>query len=289
VLDPISRRRELHADLAGIEVGDGFPVRIVGAINVSGESFYAGSVARNRGALQRLAVHMVEEGADLLDLGAMSTAPYVKGAIGAADERRRMVAAVRAVRQVVTVPLSADTQRSTVAAAALDAGAAVINDVSGLSYDAGMAPVARQAAGVILMAAEQKASAAPPVPMVLSLLRGCLRRAKAAGVDPRRIVLDPGVGFFRRAAVPWYEFDCLVLSRLTRLRQLHRPLLVGVSRKSFIGKLSGRSDPAERLPGSLAAAAIAVYNGAALIRTHDVGATRDAVRIAAALRSASDR
>ncbi len=280
---------QLHANLAGVDVGDGFPVRIVGAINVSPESFYAGSVARNRGALQRLAVRMMEEGADLLDLGAMSTAPYVKGAIGEAEERERMTAAVRAVRRVVTLPISVDTQRSSVAAAALDAGAAVINDVSGLSYDANMAQVARRAMGVILMAWEAGPSHDAPVRMVTSLLRGCLRRARSGGVDPRRIVLDPGIGFFRRAAVPWYEFDCLVLSHLSRLHQLRRPILVGVSRKSFVGELSGRGAPAERLSGSVAAAAIAVYNGAALIRAHDVGPTRDAVRVAAALRSATQR
>ena len=279
----------LHANLAGVDVGDGFPVRIVGAINVSPESFYSGSVAHSRRALQRLAQTMVEDGADLLDIGAMSTAPYVKGAIAETEERRRMTAAVRAVRQVVAVPISVDTQRSSVAAAALEAGAAVINDVSGLSYDSGMARVARQAAGVILMAFEKGASREAPVRMVASLLRGCLRRARSGGIDRRRIVLDPGIGFFRHAAVPWYEFDCLLLSQLSRLRQLRQPLLVGVSRKSFIGKLSSRIHPAERLAGSLAATAIAVHNGAALIRTHDVGATRDAVRVATALRSAGQR
>ncbi|HVO23639.1 MAG TPA: dihydropteroate synthase [Candidatus Margulisiibacteriota bacterium] len=278
----------LHANLAGIDVGDGFPVRLVGAINISPESFYSGSVAQGRRGLQRLAQTMVAEGADLLDIGAMSTAPYVKGAIVETEERKRMTAAVRAVRQVVTVPISVDTQRSSVAAAALDAGAAVINDVSGLRHDAAMGTVARHAAGVILMASEEGASREPPMRMVASLLRGCLRRARSSGVDRRRIVLDPGIGFFRRAALPWYEFDCVVLSQLSRLRRLRRPLLVGLSRKSFIGKLSGRTGPAERLPGSLAATAIAVYNGAALIRTHDVGATRDAVRIASALRAAGE-
>ena len=148
----------LRANLGGVEVGDGLPVRIVGAINVSPESFYAGSVARSRVALQRLAVRMVEEGADLLDIGAMSTAPYVKGAIGEAEERRRLVAGVRSVRQVVTVPISVDTQRGSVAAAGLDAGAQVVNDVSGLGYDADMGNVARQAQGVILMASEERAS-----------------------------------------------------------------------------------------------------------------------------------
>ena len=278
---------KLRANLAGVEVGDGFPVRIVGALNVSPESFYAGSVARSRTALQRLAARMVEEGADLLDIGAMSTAPYVKGGIGEAEERRRLAAAVRAVRQVVAVPISIDTQRSTVAAAGLDAGAAVVNDVSGLGYDAEMGGVVRQAQGVILMASEERASRQSPVTMVMSLLRRCCDRARAAGVARDRIVLDPGIGFFRRAAVPWYEFDCVLLGQLVRLRQLRRPLLVGVSRKSFIGKLTGRADPSERLYGSLAATAIAVQHGAALVRTHDVAATRDAVRIAAAVRAVS--
>jgi len=276
---------KLRANLAGVAVGDGCPVRIVGAINVSPESFYAGSVARSRLALQRLAVRMVEEGADLLDIGAMSTAPYVKGAIGEDEERRRLVAGVRAVRQVVTVPISVDTRRGSVAAAGLDAGAQVVNDVSGLTYDADMSSVARQARGVILMASEARLSRGAPVTMVAALLRQCLRRARAARIERQYVVLDPGVGFFRRAVVPWYEIDCLLLARLSRLRQLRQPLLVGVSRKSFIGKLTGRADPGNRLWGSIAAAAVAVYNGAALIRTHDVAATRDAVRVAAAVRA----
>jgi dihydropteroate synthase len=277
---------KLHANLAGVEVGDGLPVRILGAINVSPESFYAGSVARSRVALQRLAVRFVEEGADLLDIGAMSTAPYVKGAISEIEERQRLAAAVRAVRQVVAVPISVDTQRGAVAAAALDAGAAVVNDVSGLRYDPAMGAVARQAQGVILMACEQRASRKQPLALVNGLLRDCLRRARAARIERERVVLDPGIGFFRRAAVPWYEFDCLVLRQLARLRCLQRPLLVGLSRKSFIGKFTGHADPGQRLSGSLAAAAIAVYNGAALVRAHDVAATRDAVRIAAAVRGA---
>lgn len=278
---------KLYANLAGVEVGDEFPVRIVGAINVSPESFYAASVARGRKALQRLAARMVADGADLLDIGAMSTAPYVKGAISEATERRRLVAALQAVVQVVNVPLSVDTQRATVAAACLEAGARVVNDVSGLRDDPAMGDVARQAEGVILMASEERPSREPPLTMVTAVLRQCLQRARAARIARQRIVLDPGVGFFRRAAVPWYELDCVVLAQLPRLRHLRQPLLVGASRKSFVGKVTGRADPGERLWGSLAAAAVAVYNGAALIRTHDIAATRDAVRLAAAVRNAA--
>jgi dihydropteroate synthase len=278
-----------YATLAGVDVGDGFPVRIVGAINVSPESFYVGSVARGRRALQQRAARMVAEGADLLDVGAMSTAPYVHGAIGADEEVRRMVAAIRAVREVVDVPISADTQRAHVAAAALEAGASVINDISGLRFDPAMGEIARAAKGMILMASEPSPSRQAAVAMITTLLRKCLVRARRAGIPHARIVLDPGIGFFRQAAVPWHILDCRVLDQLSQLRRLGSPLLVGVSRKSFIGKLTGRSHPDERLFGSLAATAIAVYNGAAVIRTHDVAATVDVVRMAEAIRTASRR
>ena len=278
---------KLYANLAGVDVGDGFPVRIVGAINVSPESFYAGSVAGSRRALQRRAARMEAEGADIIDLGAMSTAPYRRGAIDEAEELRRMAAAVRAVRQAVRVPISADTQRSRVAAAALAAGAAIINDVSGLGHDAAMGAVARDFGGVILMATEQGPSRQAPLKMIAALLRACLRRARRARIAADHIVLDPGIGFFRRARVPWFELDCVVLRDLQRLRRLGHPVLIGVSRKSFIGKLTGRADPGARLAGSLAATAIAVANGAALVRTHDVAATLDAVRVAMAMRKAA--
>ncbi len=278
---------KLYANLAGVEVGDGFPVCIVGVLNVSPESFYAGSVARGRGALQRRAERLVSEGAAILDVGAMSTAPYLSGTITEELEARRLTAAIRAVRHAVGVPISADTQRSRVAAAALAAGAAVINDVSGLSGDPGMGEVVRGAEGVILMAPELSATADPPLEMIAARLRQCLVRARRAGIPRHRIVLDPGIGFFRRAAIPWYQLDCVVLGRLSRLRRLRHPLMVGVSRKSFIGKLTGRPDVQDRLYGSLAAAAVAVWNGAALIRAHDVAATVDAVRVAEAIRGSA--
>jgi dihydropteroate synthase len=274
-----------YANLAGVEVGDGFPVRIVGILNVSPESFYRGSVARGRRALQALARRMVQEGADILDIGAMSTAPYLSGAISEQEEAARMVAAVRLVREVTTAPLSVDTQRSSVAAAALHAGASILNDVSGLAHDPGMAALARQAEGMILMASERAPSTVDPVAHVTALLRQCLRQARQADIPSDRIVLDPGIGFFRRTTLPWYEFDCLVLARLSRLVKLGHPLLVGISRKSFTGKFTGRQHPADRLYGSLGATAIAVYNGAALVRTHDVAPTLDAVRMAEAIRN----
>lgn len=276
----------LFAELAGVAIGDQQPTRIAGVINVSPESFFAGSVRLEAEELAERARAMVAEGADFLDVGARSTAPYRDADVGEEEERRRMEWAVGVIARAVEVPISADTQRAAVAAAALAAGARLVNDTSGLAADPAMAGVAAMGEGVILMANESGPSDLPPIDLCRGLLGRCLERAARAGIAAERIVLDPGVGFFRQARLAWHEFDLALLHDLARLRDLGRPLLVGVSRKSFLGALTGRREAAERLPGSLAATAIAVYNGAGVIRTHDVAATRDAARVAEATRRA---
>ncbi len=282
-----ARRSPLpEANLAGLRVGGAHPVRIVGILNVSPESFYAGSVARGRRALVAMARRQVAEGADMLDLGAMSTAPYRAAEIPEEEERRRLVAAVTWLRNEIDVPLSVDTKRARVAAAALDAGAAILNDVTGLRGDREMAAVARHAAGLILMASEEKAGGSGRIAMVRGLLRRSLTIASRHAIAAERIVLDPGIGFYRRCKRPWHAVDAEILRNLGDLEELGRPLLVGLSRKSFLGRLIQRESVDERLPASLAATAIAVVNGAALVRCHDVGPTRDAVRVAEELRSA---
>ncbi len=280
-------RRAIVASLAGVEVGDGLPVRLMAAINVSPESFYSGSVARGQRALAARVRKLTEEGADFIDLGAMSTAPYRAGWIEEEEERKRLVAAVKVACAESALPISVDTQRASVAEAALEAGARILNDVSGLSADPRMGRVAQCFEGVILMANERGPSRLPPLALVGRLLRQALERARQAGVAAGRVVVDPGIGFFRQAFLPWYEFDVTVLAGLGRLRRLGRPILVGASRKSFLGKWTGRQDPSERLAASVAAAAVAVLHGAHIVRTHDVAPTCDAVRIAEAVRAAA--
>jgi len=260
----------------------------MGVINVSPESFYRDSVWEDAAALTEAAVRLESEGADFIDIGAMSTAPYLATVVPPEEELRRMTWAIEKLAGVVRVPLSADTQRADVAAAALGCGARILNDVAGLRGDPGMAAVARAAEGVVLMASEIGLPAFPstaaPHEVARAALEHSLALADTAGISRQRIVLDPGIGFFTHLRQPAVEFNCGVLRALRELEPLGQPLLVGVSRKSFIGKLTGRIDPAERLAGSLAASAVAVYNGACIVRTHDVGATRDAVRVAEALR-----
>lgn len=253
-------------------------------INVSPESFYAGSVRRDRGALRATAEEAVEAGADFIDVGAMSTAPYLDTEISSAEERRRLDWALETLAKAVKVPLSADTTRAEVARSALASGARIVNDVSGLRGDPAMAEVAAGAEGLVLVASSERSSGRVSLARVVALLGASLAAAARGGVPATRTVIDPGIGFFPGSKPPPQVFNCQMLARLDSLRGLNRPILVGVSRKSFIGWLTGRSDPTERLFGSLGATAIAVYNGAAIIRTHDVAATRDAIRIAEAIR-----
>lgn len=273
--------------LAGVAVGDGLPVVVMGALNVSPESFYGGSVHGAPSALLDLGLAMVEEGAVLVDVGGRSTAPYLPTQISEDEESERLGAAVAALAGKLPVPISADTARARVARVALDAGARIVNDVSGLR-DPEMGRLVRErGASVVLMASPDGTSLGEPLASVRRLLVEALGRAHAAGIPDEQIVLDPGIGFFREAPVPWDEWDIAVLGGLGALAGLGRPLAVGLSRKSFLGALTGRPEPAERLAGSLAATAVVVLNGAALIRTHDVAETVDAVRVAERLRSAT--
>jgi dihydropteroate synthase len=266
----------------------------VAAINVSPESFYKGSIASDPEKISAMVREAVEEEADMVDVGAMSTAPYLKNEISEEVEVTRIRMALTAIADVDDVLVSVDTVRASVADAALKSGASVINDVSGLKNDPEMARVVSEyEASLLAMAHATATSNRKPIMQVREALRETLRIAERAGVSERRIVLDPGIGFFREKGVgrayspqrlmPWYEWDCRVLADLRNLETLGRPLCVGLSRKSFLGKILNLENPEQRLPASLAAAVIAVVNGARIVRTHDVKETVQAVRVAEAI------
>ena len=273
------------ANLAGVPVGGGVPVVVMGALNVSPESFHPGSVYRETAALVEAATAMVEAGADVIDVGARSTAPYLDTAVSDAEEARRLAAAVDALVAKLSVPVSVDTCRSEPARVALESGARILNDVHGLRDHALARLAAEHEAGIIAMAFPESADGAGEVTRVL--LAACLERARRAGIPEERVVLDPGIGFFRDGSRSWDERDVEVIAGLRALSILGRPLAVGVSRKSFIGAITGRGATADRLAGSLAATVLAVVNGAALIRTHDVAETVDALRVTERILGAS--
>jgi len=279
-----------RAIVAGVSVGDGLDVAVVGALNVSPESFYSGSVVVDADRLLQTGEAMARAGAAWLDVGAMSTAPYLEAWIPEALEADRLHWAVGLLTTKLDLPVSADVSRVGPARAALEAGARMINDVTGLVGDPGLARLTAEAGvGLVLMAGP---AAAPPAGEPVATVRAALQRslaiARGAGIPDERILVDPGIGFFRGAGVAWPDWDCRVLAGLPGLRALGRPLYVGVSRKSFIGALAAVEDPAERLPGSLAATAAAVLGGAHVIRAHDVAETVQAVRVAQAIRRAGE-
>ncbi|AEH24264.1 dihydropteroate synthase [Pyrococcus yayanosii] len=253
--------------------------RIMGVINVSPESFYKGSVRNNEKALVETAVKMVDEGASFIDIGAKSTAPYLETQIPLEEEIRRAKWAIKIVKDVVDVPVSIDTTNAKVAEEALKAGADIINDVTGFKGDPDMAKVASEySAPVVLCAHGQVRDLLDPVKTVIEFLQESLAIAEEHGI--KDIAIDPAIGFLRPAYPPWYEWDSKVIANLNLLKLFGRPILIGVSRKSFIGAITRRKDPSERLAGSLSATAIAVLKGANIVRTHDVRETLDAVKVA---------
>jgi dihydropteroate synthase len=257
--------------------------RVMGVINVSPESFYKDSVAGNEEALIGMAKKMVADGAAFIDVGAKSTAPYLETQIPVEEEKRRALWAIKTIREHVDVPISIDTTSAEVAEEAIKAGADIINDVTGLKGDRRMGEVAKEyGAPVIVCAHGDASSLSDPIHTVTDLLKESITIAERHGVE--EVVVDPAVGFLRPEWPPWYEWDSRIIANLNLLKVLGRPILVGVSRKSFIGAITGREDPTERLPGSLAATAIAVINGASIVRTHDVRETVDAIRVASFIR-----
>ena len=257
---------------------------LMGVLNCTPDSFYPSSRTAGEQAVGR-GVAMVEAGADLLDIGGESTRPG-SVAVDAEEEIERVVPVVRRLRELVDVPLSIDTTKASVAVAALDAGATIVNDVSGLGYDARLAEVvAASGAAVVLMhmrgSSDDMYGAADYVDVVgevVGELRTAVGRALAAGIDVDRIVIDPGIGFAKRA-----EHSLIVLRHTAALRSLGLPILVGPSRKSFIGAvLDLPSD--QRLEGTGAAVTAAVMGGAHILRVHDVGPMRRTADMAAAIR-----
>jgi dihydropteroate synthase len=265
---------------------------VMGVVNVTPDSFSDGGDFLDPGAAIAHGLELVRDGADIVDIGGESTRPGAER-VPADVECRRVLPVVQALASSGAV-VSIDTMRAETAAAALQAGAALVNDVSGGLADPEMARVvARAGAPYVAMhwrghsaAMQQRAVYDDVVADVVRELRARLDALVAAGLDPEQIVLDPGLGFAKNADHNW-----ALLARLDALQQLGRPLLVGASRKGFLGRLladgSGEPRPPDRRDAATAAiSALAAEAGAWAVRVHEVPASRDAVRVAAAVRAA---
>ena len=267
-----------------MSVGKGHEVKVMGIINASPESFFKGSVRTGAQEIAAAAREMQDAGAHIIDVGAMSTAPYLDTIISVEEEVRRLKIAIEAVRSSCDLALSVDTPRAQVAVAAAKMGADAINDVTGLKYDRKMAGAAAgTGVPVIAGAYSLKRASGRGTAGTVKALKESLAVAKKAGI--RDVIVDPSIGFFRAEGqnpfftkmtdASWYARDLEILSSLAQLVPLG-PVCVSTSRKSFIGHLLNL--PVEqRLAPSIACEIVATLNGASLVRTHSVRETVQAL------------
>jgi dihydropteroate synthase len=257
----------------------------MGVLNVTPDSFYDGGRYPSDNTLQERISEMVAEGVDLIDVGGESTRPGSQS-VSVEEELDRVIPAIKAIVAISDVPVSIDTTKAKVAAEATLAGAGFINDISGLQFDPDMAKVvATSEAGLFLMhtrgrpdTMQSDTSYRDIMSEIAEFLGSAIAQARAAGVAEDKIAVDPGIGFGKSV-----EGNLEILRRLEELNSLGRPILLGTSRKSFIGKILQQENPEERLAGSLATIALGVAAGARIFRVHDVQAAREAAEIAWAI------
>jgi dihydropteroate synthase len=260
-------------------------VKIMGVMNVSPESFYKNSIKTTINSISTYVKKLENDGADIIDIGAMSTAPYLDTVITSKIEISRLKKAINIIRYSCKLPLSVDTPRARVAEAALQMGADAINDVCGLKYDPQMAEiVSKHNIPIILGAFEKKPSKILKAKSLSTkrILHESITIAQKAGIKKTNIIIDPSIGFFRKEGnnpfftkltkIPWYCRDIEIVYNLKELTKLSLPICISLSNKSFLGEIMNLKVN-ERLIPSLIMEVIAVMNGATVIRTHNVKET----------------
>ncbi|MDW0128167.1 MAG: dihydropteroate synthase [Nitrososphaeraceae archaeon] len=276
--------------IRNLEIGNGKP-KIMGIINASPESFYKESIATGKKIISERAIEMEEEGADLIDIGGMSTAPYGHTIVSANKEVERLRNSISAVKDVCSIPLSVDTPRAEVAKVSIDMGVDLVNDVTGLKYDEKMKSVVFSSGLPVIIGAHGDRSVtynSGNIAETIDILQKSLVLADESGISEDKLIVDPLIGFFRESGnnpfftkishQNWYDRDIGIISNLKHLSNLSKPICISVSRKSFIGHLFKLTET-ERLIPSIILQAICVLNGTDIIRTHDVKETRVALEL----------
>ncbi|MBD2612850.1 MAG: dihydropteroate synthase [Nostoc sp. ZfuVER08] len=258
---------------------------LMGILNVTPDSFSDGGEFNTTSAALVQAQALVAAGADIIDVGGQSTRPGAKQ-ITLEEELHRVLSVLEVVRPSISVPISVDTTRAAVARASVEAGADMINDISGGSFDSEMLPtVADLGVPIILMhirgtpqTMQQMTDYQDLMAEILSFLQKQIAAATAVGIDANKVIIDPGIGFAKN-----YEQNLEIFQRLPSLWALDCPILIGASRKSFIGKILNQPDPKARVWGTAAACCAAIANGADILRVHDVQQMRDVSLVADAI------
>ena len=276
------RKMLLHLKDKDIDLEE--KVVVMGILNLTPDSFYDGGRYSKEAQALRRVEEMIGEGADIIDVGGESVRPGADP-ISVDEELSRVMPVIEKIRRSFLIPISIDTYKAEVARQAIEEGAEMVNDVSGLRFDLDLRKVvARYGVPVILMHIKGTPKNMQDNPRydslmeeIISYLSRSIKLAEEAGVDPARIIVDPGIGFGKTTA-----HNLEILRRLAELNSLGKPILVGLSRKSFIGNVLGLPQE-ERLEGGLAASCVAVCGGARILRTHDVNPTRRAVDMVQAI------
>jgi len=258
----------------------------MGILNVTPDSFSDGGKYFDKERAVEQALRMQDEGADIIDIGGESTRPGAEK-ISVKEEISRVVPVIEALADKVKIPLSIDTYKSAVAGAAILSGASIINDISGLRFDPQMPRVAaRHNVPVVIMhikgtpkSMQKKPVYKSLIPEITDYLREGVEIARNAGVADDKIVIDPGIGFGKTI-----EHNLEIIKKLNEFSGLEKPILIGPSRKSFIGRILGALPPEERLEGTAAAVALGIFNGANIIRVHDVKEMGRVARVADAIK-----
>ena len=258
----------------------------MGILNITPDSFSDGGLHFDKSVAVGRGVRMVEEGADIVDIGGESTRPGSEP-LTPEEELQRVVPVIESLSAKVTVPISIDTYKAEIARRALDAGASIVNDISGLRFDPGMAGVvSAYKVPVVVMhikGSPRNMQQSPVyealIPEILDYLRGSSAIALEAGVPEEKIIIDPGIGFGKT-----FDHNLEILHNLDRFALLGRPLLIGPSRKAFIGRILDNASPQERIYGTAAAVAISIIKGANIVRVHDVKEMAEVAKVADAVK-----
>ena len=278
--------------LGNVGVGGKNPVRIMGILNTSPESFHKKSIKTTKQDISNSIKSMEIDGADFIDVGGMSTAPYLSTLVSEKVEFRRVSTAIKIIQNVSNLPISVDTCRASVAKSSLDLGVEIINDISGLKHDSEMIEViSKYQPSLIVSAFSPKEKSGNQISLVKNLIKQSITILKKNKFPSDKIVVDPAIGFFRNSGSgqfftkinsDWVKRDIQIIQNLNSIKEKY-PLLISVSNKSFIGEILRKKNPSDRLFGSIAAEIISVQNGADIIRTHNVLETKDALRVASKL------
>lgn len=275
--------------IANVGIGKSNPVRIMGILNTSPESFYKKSIKTSKTMIKDTVKKLEDDGADFIDVGGMSTAPYLSTVVSEKIESSRILNAIKIIQDHSNLPISVDTCRSNVAKLALENNAEIINDISGLKYDEQMKnTISKYNPDLILCAFSKRTVRGNQVVKTKQLIEQSVKIAKESGISSKKIIVDPSIGFFRKTgkgpfftkiSSDWVSRDLTIIQNLKKVKGKF-PILVSVSNKSFIGSILKKDDPSDRLSGTIAAETISVLNGADIIRTHNVNSAKDAISIA---------